>query len=185
MKKAVFISLCFFVFCAFFAPRAFGQNDRSDSWEWYESQSFCFRQAIAEMAGFYAPKEPLIFIKELFSGFQKIGEEQNTFTTLKLRIVNNEGMVEKIISEYTTFKGYRHQCYIQKRGINFFFPSDGSFLFGVEEKTENDRVSTPAVSKTEKKKPAEPKVSNFKERERTGSTDSKKPNFSREEETVP
>lgn len=188
MKKATFVSLWFFVFCAFSILPTYGQNGRTDSWEWYESQTFCLRQAIAEMAGFYAPKEPLRFIDELFKGFQKTNEEQNIFPALKLRVVNNEGMAENIISEYANFKGYQHQCRIQKREITFFFPLDGNFLFGVEERSKNDQVSAPAVSKIRKKEIAAPKtekVPSFKERERAGSTDPKNPGFSREEQPVP
>ena len=183
MKKASFVSLWFFVFCAFLTPQASGQND---SWEWYESQTFCLRQAIAEMAGLYAPKEPLTFIKELFAGFQKTEEEQNTFATLKLRIVNNEGLVEEIISEYTNFKGYHHRCFIQKREINFFFPSNRSFIFGIEEKGEKEKIAVPSLKK-EKTTP-EPKAPGFKKQERTDSAKSEKPTFSRfsrEEQPVP
>jgi len=181
MRKTALVCL---YFSLFFAWPSFGQEN-SESWEWYASLNFSIRQGVAEMAGLYAPKEPLIFIKELFAGFKETRKEQNTFATIKLRIVNNEGLMEKIISEYTNFKGCRHQCFIQEREINFFFPLDGSFLFGVEERTKNDKVSIPAVSKTEKKTPGAPKTPGFKEQERANSANSEKPIFSREEQPVP
>lgn len=185
MKTAAFVPLWLFILFFFSIPQA--SEIKTGYWEWYENQDFYLRQGIAEMAGIYSPGDPVKFIEELYAGFKKAGREQGVFSDIKLRVLNNDGLVEKIIFQPAKIAGWKHRCVINKKEIIFFFPLAGNFVFGIEEKMENSGSLTPSfktkgmetssVSETQSRKP--------EEKREIVPAYSSKPRFSNDEQPVP
>ncbi len=155
MKAKIFL-LCLFIILfglVFICRKSAGADPKF--WIWYQEQNLAIRQGIAEMAKPYK-NDAVKFVEYLFLGIRTINTRQPViYKNLKLKVMENDGLVERISLRPRQITGWRYRYFIADKELTFFFPKDRSFFFGIE--MENKEISLPSkkLSPAVENKPSE------------------------------